>query len=168
MALKDIDTNYHYWFYNAYSLIKSATDKAPYYITKDVIGIDANNKAVGRKNTEAIMAKFKATSDGGWGTAVTGQSFTDMLEVIGTKYNSSIGWFVPSKREWAAFAGFLSGKGLTTSNNNSTFGLSNYYWSSSQYSSDTPKSAWYASFDRGTFKDLVIDVAESVRLCTTF
>ena len=168
MALKDIDTNYHYWFSNAYSLINSATDKAQYYITEDGIGIDTNNKAVGRKNTEAIMAKFKATSEGGWGTAVTGKSYIDMLEVIGTKYNSSIGWFVPSKQEWAAFAGFLSGKGLTTSNYNSTFGLSYDYWSSSQYSSSSPQRAWFANFKQGRFDYSNISDIIYVRLCTVF
>ena len=168
MALKDIDTNRHYWFFNAYSLINSATDKAQYYITKDGIGIDTNNKAVGRKNTEAIMAKFKATSEGGWGTAVTGKIYIDMLEVIGTKYNSSIGWFVPSKQEWAAFAGFLSGKGLTTSNYNSTFGLSDRYCSSSQHSSGYPQSEWRALFSNGNFGDSTINGSDYVRLCTTF
>ena len=54
------------------------------------------------------MAKFnKATINGGWGLAITGQSYNDMFEAIATKYNSSIGWFVPSKQEWAAFAKFL-------------------------------------------------------------
>ena len=168
MALKDIDTNYHYWFYNAYSLINSATDKAQYYITEDGIGIDTNNKAVGRKNTEAIMAKFKATSEGGWGTAVTGKSYIDMLEVIGTKYNSSIGWFMPSKQEWIAFAGFLSGKGLTTSNYNSTFGLCYSYWSSSQLSSSYPQFAGGANFYSGNFGGYRIDGSYCVRLCTTF
>jgi len=168
MALKDIDINYHFWFYNAYSLINSATDKAPYYITEDGIGIDANNKAVGRKNTEAIMAKFKSTTEGGWGKAVTGQIYTDMLKVIGTKYNSSIGWFVPSKQELTAFAGFLSGKGLTTSNYNSTFGLSDRYWLSSQLSLNTPQYAWRANFSTSNFSNGPIYNVYFVRLCTVF
>ena len=92
MALKDIDTNYHYWYYNAYNY----SGKTP--ITADGIGIDEDNKAVGRKNTEAIMAVYdKATDNGGWGLKATGQTYTDMFDVLKTKYERDVKWFVPSR-----------------------------------------------------------------------
>lgn len=168
MALKDVDTSSHYWYSNASHYISGQTDKTPYLITEEGIGIDSNNKAVGRKNTEAVMAKFnKATTNGGWGLAITGQSYNDMFEAIATKYNSSIGWFVPSKQEWAAFAKFLIGVGFSITNYNSRFGLKNYYWSSSQLSS-SPERVWNTYFSLYTFNYNDGASLEGVRLCTTF
>ena len=46
-------------------------------------------------------------------------------------------WFVPSREEWAAFAKELE----ITANNNSTYGLNDCYWSSSQ--GNTNAGAWH-------------------------
>ena len=164
MALKNIENegDRYYWFYNAYSLITSSITE--YYITEDGIGIDANNKAVGRKNTEAIMAKFKSTTEGGWGTAVTNQTYKDMIQVISEKYEN--GWFVPSKQELAAFVDARMVGDKRVVGNYSGFGLSNGYWSSSQYSGNQQR-AWAMAFEYG-FSTPLINSSYFVRLCTTF
>ena len=64
-------------------------------------------------------------------------------EVQSGTWNGSGGWYVPSRGEWAAFADQLD---ITTSNYSSK-GLSNYYWSSSQYSK---RNAWDANFYYGS------------------
>ena len=139
MALKDIDTNKHYWYKNAYEYNQITR------ITSYQMGIDENNKAVGRTNTENIMAVYnKETNDGGWGLKAEGQKYTDMFDVIKTKYDSSVGWFVPSAREWACFSGAVI-NGKYVKRRYKELGLSDYYWSSSQDSSKF-NSAWCINY----------------------
>lgn len=162
MALKDIDNQKHFWYLNAYNY------SGKKYITEDGIGIDANNKAVGRKNTEAVMEVFnKATDNGGWGEKATGEAYTDMFEVIETKYNSSTGWFVPSRNEWAAFADATMVGDRKVSSNYSYFGLNYTYWLSSQ-DPDNINNARLSNFDLRIFYRDVLNTKRYVRLCTVF
>ena len=77
------------------------------------------------------------------------------------------GWFVPSKEEWAAFAGELKiGQTSSDDKNYSKLGLRNFYWSSSQTSDYG--SAWCAYFLNGSVSDLGDNYGSYVRLGTTF
>ena len=83
----------------------------------------------------------------------------DMWGQIQTKVKD--GWFVPSRAEWAAFAGELG----ITSSNYGNFGLSNSYWSSSQSSA---LGAWFASFNLGSMGFITVNSNYYVRLSATF
>ena len=98
-------------------------------------------------------------NDAGYGD----KNDNDMWKLIQDKYSE--GWFVPSKEEWSAFAVMLQGKGLTTSNNSSDFGLQNWYWSSSQSDART---AWLAGFNTGSMGNFIVNTAYYVRLASTF
>ena len=90
------------------------------------------------------MEKWKLGENGGWGPKAL--VYTDMFEVIEDKYNDEIGWFIPSKKEQAAFAGStINGKNVASNYND--FELSNQYWSSSQ-NEENLSCAWCARFNR--------------------
>ena len=89
-------------------------------------------------------------------------SDSDIWQVLQTR---PTGWFVPSKNEWNAFMTNLKAQGLTTSNYQSSFGLHNYCWSSSQYDNG---SAWYVHFGYGDLYSNYVFYSNSLRLCATF
>ena len=98
----------------------------------------------GKSNTAAVMEQY------------TG----DLWGLIGTQVEQ--GWFVPSKEEWSAFAEEL---GINGSNYTSTFGLSGWYWSPSQ---NTTNRAWRATFGHGYMSDYYVHNYYYVRLSATF
>ena len=112
MALDDVDANQHYWYYNAYN------NMSDYASTTSV------NFGEGKTNTANMLTKWNNASYGAKTTS--GKDYTDMWSLI----PSGSSWFVPSKTEWAAFAGEL---GCFWSVVRSV-GLKDCYWSSSQYS----------------------------------
>ena len=71
-------------------------------------------------------------------------------------------WVLPSKTEWSIFG---SSFGITKSNYSTTYGLSNLYWSSAEYSSSI---AWVAYFGIGGMDGNTKTGTGIVRLCTTF
>ena len=77
------------------------------------------------------------------------------------KTNVSKGWFVPSRGEWSAFAQEL---GINKTNYPSK-GLSDYYWSSSQYNTDTANSPY---FSNGIMSGNTVNGNSYVRLSRTF
>ena len=105
MALQDITQNEHYWYKNAFY------KKMPDYeeTTLEVFGS-------GKQNTLNMIKK--------WNNAEYGkQSPNDLWGQIQNQVND--GWFVPSIREWSAFAQELR--------INICCEISAAYWSSSQY-----------------------------------
>lgn len=78
------------------------------------------------------------------------------------------GWYVPSKKEWAAFAGEL---GVDTSNygnyesGGKRFGLMNTYWTSTQANSIQ---SWELAFSSAQFGKANVAFNLNVRLGTTF
>ena len=144
MSLSDFDNSQHYWYKNAYGKM---SDYSTY--TSEAFG-------KGKENTEKMITKW---NDAGYGD----KNDNDMWKLIQDKYSE--GWFVPSKEEWLAFAVMLQGKGLTTSNNSSDFGLQNWYWSSSQSDART---AWLAGFNTGSMGNFIVNTAYYVRLASTF
>ena len=79
-----------------------------------------------------------------------------------TQTVGSVTFRLPYKEEWAAFGGQL---GITTSNYSSTYGLSDWYWSSTEYGSSY---AWGAGFYYGYMDGLYKTNTYDVRLCATF
>ena len=123
----------------------------------------------GKENTRLMINKWNAsgTSEGYEDTTQDNQ---DIWKHIQNKYRE--GWNIPSVGEWAAFADYLSNRlenPLTTSNYNTIYGLSVYYWSSSQYSE---VEAWAINFLLGAIyqKSVSNDVVTNsyVRLSSTF
>ena len=74
----------------------------------------------------------------------------------------SVKFRLPSKMEWAAFGGQF---GITDSDYSSKYGLSNWYWSSSEVRSIT---AWIAYFSDGYMFNIDKTIDNYVRLCATF
>ena len=142
MALSDIDANTHYWYYNAYGNMS------------DYATATSGNFGTGKANTETMIAKWNNSSNGGYGE----QNANDMWGLIQNEVEN--GWFVPSRGEWSAFAEEL---GITT--NYSSFGLSDWYWSSSQYGAHT---AYNVTFRGGCIDNLDVNGIDYVRLSTTF
>lgn len=154
MALEDINPGTLYCWYDA-----------AYGKLDKTVATGYNDFGDGKENTEYVMNKFDlGETEGGWGSQNDG-TYADMWGVEELRNKVKEGWFVPSKAEWAAFGDIATRTlGLTTSNYN-TYGLSAWYWSSSQYSTNT---AYSVDFNGG---DIGIDnvySSDSVRLSATF
>ena len=153
MALEDINPGTRYcWYDAAYRKLDKKVE------TSD------NDFGKGKENTAYVMNKWDlGTAEGGWGAQNDNGTYDDMWGVIKEQVND--GWFVPSKSEWAAFGDMATTKlGLTTSNY-STYGLSSWYWSSSQFNA---QSAYRARFDYGYMHYSSVDYSYYVRLSATF
>ena len=149
MALDNIDSKTNYWYQSAYGNLNSSYN----------VGTSANDFAVvgveptGRVNTERMIASWNSSQYGA-------QKARDMWRIIQDEVAE--GWFVPSKSEWAAFGAAF---GITSSNYSKTYGLSNYYWSSSQRNTN---SAYRANFPSGNIDGNFVNFDCYVRLATTF
>ena len=154
MALEDINPGTRYcWYDAAYGNLDSSYN---------VSGTDndfavAGAEPTGRINTERMIASWNAEE---YGAQNANSTYDDMWGVIQNEVDD--GWFVPSKSEWSAFG---SAFGITRSNYSSKYGLSSYYWSSSQ--NDTYR-AYDANFDSGHINILSVYYGSYVRLATTF
>ena len=149
MALNNIDSSTHYWYYNvpdnldsSYNVSTTANDFA-----------EAGAEPTGRINTERMIASWNSSQYGE-------QNTNDMCGLIQDEVSD--GWFVPSKSEWSAFGAAF---GITSSNYSSKYGLSISYWSSSQYSRSN---AYNANFTRGCITSFPVYGRDYVRLATTF
>ncbi len=152
MALNDVDTKTHCWYYSAYD-----------YGMDDYATYTSVNFGTGEQNTSKMITKWNAS---GYGSQNGNSSYPDVWGLSAVQsgtWNGSSGWYVPSKQEWAAFGDAFS---ITSGNYSSTFGLSNYYWSSSQCNTNR---AWHADFGNGCMSDSYVDnYFRYVRLGTTF
>ncbi len=145
----------YYWYYGAYNHMSPL--------------ITSNDFGEGKENTRKMIAKWKAAGTAE-GYPNSPQNNQDIWKHIQEKYNSKEKWYIPSRGEWAAFADYFTNKTdletkLTTSNYNITYGLSGYYWSSSQYDA---VHAWYVSFDYGYMGRNGVNNNHCVRLGVTF
>ena len=159
----DSNNNYpayttYYWYYNAYGKMPN-----PIKDTKTDFG-------TGYANTGTMIRIWNNNGEEeGWRVGAT-QYKQDIWKHIQDKYNSEEKWYIPSLGEWTAFADYFTNKTdletkLTTSNYNSLYGLSNWYYSSSQYGTD---SAWYVRFDIGYMNYSIVNYFIYVRLGATF
>ena len=149
MALENVGSasTYYHWYYAAYGNMSD-------YATATSLEF-----GTGKENTANMIAKWdKGAEEGGYGAQDAG-TYKDMWGEI--KEEVANGWFVPSRAEWAAFAQELG----ITSSNYTTYGFSNYYWSSSQSGADR---AWRASFSGVYMDNGVVDSLNYVRLSATF
>ena len=144
MALNNIDSSTHYWYYNA-------TNKLD-----NIIAYTENDFGKGRENTEYVNNKWNNPN-----LPYGSHNNNDMWGIIQDEIAD--GWFVPSKSEWAAFGATFE----ITSSNYPTFGLSDGSWTSSQYNTYC---AYLAAFDGGviSYCSVVNDSNRYVRLATTF
>ena len=149
MALNNIDSSTHYWYYNAIGNLDSQYNVST---TANDFAI-AGAEPTGRVNTERIIASWNSSQYGA-------QNSNDMWGVI--QEEVAEGWFVPSKSELAAFGAAF---GITSSNYSSTYGLSGNYWSSSQSNTGGAYSAYFSN-DYIYFN--AVNINYSVRLATTF
>ena len=156
LSLADYDANEHYWYNNA-------NGKMSDYST-----FTSANFGKGKENTEKMIERMKNHSDSkyngvDYGEASTG-AYADVWNIIEDKAKE--GWFVPSKVEWAAFASYLkTSKTSTDANYYVNYGLSNCYWSSSQY---YEYYAFCVSFFGGFLSYDTVRNTLSLRLCATF
>lgn len=104
MALDDIDTNQHYWYYNARGLANNDATQLSDFGT-------------GKTKTETMITKWNASAYGA-------QNSNDMWGLIQDEYKK--GWFIPSYSEWAAFGDNLK----IGEDNYNDFNLNMVYWSS--------------------------------------
>ena len=149
MALNNIDSSTHYWYYNA-----SGSLDSQYNVGTSVNDFaEAGAEPTGRINTERMIASWNSSQYGA-------QNARDMWGVIQDEVSK--GWFVPSKSEWAAFGAAFD---ITRSNYSSKYGLSGDYWSSSQIHA---RSAYSADFTDGYINYRIVSYSNYVRLATTF
>lgn len=146
MGLDDINANQNPTWY------ASATGKMSPLIT-------SNNFGEGKENTRKMIAKWNAAgTEDGYADAAKGDQ--DVWNYIQS------GWFLPSRDEWAAFAkAFNISKTSTDVTYYGNYMLSDFYWSSSQYSA---YSAWDARFSKGGMNYYSVHGTRFGRLSTTF
>ena len=116
----DCDVGTYYWYKNAYGKMSTYADD-----TKTDFG-------KGYANTGKIIEIWNKNGEGSYQGAT--QDDHDIWKYIKDKYNSKEKWYIPSRGEWAAFGDYFTNKTdletkLTTSNYNSLYGLSGWYWS---------------------------------------
>lgn len=157
MALSDFTTfsSYYawYWYKSAYSTTIS-----------DYSTITSQDFGSGKQNTANMISKWNSSAYGS-------QNAQDIWGAIQTQVAN--GWFVPSRAEWAAFANAFpitsnyngSGNSTCSGNYNLTYGLSNYYWSSSLGSAND---AYGAFFNFGYMNNYYLDDSNRVRLVVTY
>ena len=148
MSLEDINSGTYYCWYDA-----------AYGKLDKTVATSENDFGQGRENTEYVNNKWNDLSLP-WGAHNDNSTYDDIWGVIQDEV--ARGWFVPSKSEWASFGAVFN---ITSSNYSSTFGLSGYYWSSSQ--NDTG-SAYCARFNFGGIGYNDVINHSYVRLATTF
>lgn len=159
MALTDIDGQINGTFYDWYNAAYRYNNKKG---MEDYASTTFKDFKKGKTNTVTMISKWNAESYGAPNQCPIREP--DMWGQIQTQVNN--GWFVPSKEEWAAFGGEL---GISKDDSNEkyygNFGLSFYYWSSSQYNVNR---AWCAHFGNGCMGNNYVNNTTYVRLSATF
>ena len=154
LSLANYDGNDHYWYKNAWGKMSDS-----------LFTLDSFGK--GKENTEKMIERMKnhANYEYDYGEPTTGEN-ADIWNIIEDKVKE--GWFVPSKAEWSAFASYLNTSETNTDTNKNYYvncGLSDMYWSSSQYHEPL---AYFVSFHGGCMGTGSVMCTLSLRLCTTF
>ena len=157
----------YFWYKKASGKMSTyATDTSPDF-------------GAGYTNTGNIIEIWKKNGEGTGSYSGATQDEHDIWGYIQDKYKSKEKWYIPSRGEWGAFADYFKKRtenGLThnyesgsyvanSGNYNSLYGLSNYYWSSSQ---DNSTNAWRAGFSGGYMSNYFVGGDYYVRLGATF
>lgn len=166
MALEDFTNNSKnkfYWYYNALGKLDRT------------IGTSAIDFGEGKQKTIDMINDWNKNTAkyGEQTTASSGKDYIDLWGAIkdkddnGKKYElvqsstDSKKWFIPSKSEWSAFGEELE----ITKGNYKSKGLSDWYWSSSQYNTGNASGA---NFYYGYINYYDVRSYRYVRLSTTF
>jgi len=147
MALEDVSASTYTWYASKSSAGLTVS-------TKTGIGLDLDEeepKEIGKANTEKMLDIWKHD-----------ESVPDNNKDIWGISDLNGKWFIPSKDEWSAFADELL---PVRTDEYVYYGLSDYYWSSSQYDTSYP---WGVYFDGGGIYDSLIYGELWVRLSATF
>ena len=128
--------------------------------TSSYSGKFGNNKSVIVPNGMSGDARFYVMALSDFDTST--HNWSDAYPK--TQTVGSVTFRLPSKMEWAAFGGKFA---ITTSDYSSTYGLSDWYWSSTETDSS---SAWSANFRYGCMSNYCDKASNGfyVRLCATF
>ncbi|MDO5556390.1 MAG: hypothetical protein Q4G09_07325 [Clostridia bacterium] len=164
MALEDFKQepyNYFYWYYNAYGKLDRT------------VATGYNDFGQGKINTINMLNDWNNTVKyGEQTTSESGKLYIDLWGAIqDNQYslvqneNDSVKWFIPSKAEWSAFGDYLYNSLNIDTNNYVNFGLSDWYWSSSQYGTS---GAFRAYFGNGYVSYSDVIYGNAVRLGATF
>ena len=126
----------------------------------DSIGTTDHDFGEGYEKTGEMITRWNNSTYGS-------QNARDVWGLIQDEYAD--GWFVPSKGEWSAFAGELGedtlSPALSSTNFSSTYGLTDYYWSSSQFNAGY---AYITFFCYNYMYGVFPHIEHPVRLCATF
>ena len=154
----------YYWYKNAYGKMSTYADD-----TKTDFG-------KGYANTGKIIEIWNKNGEGTGSYTGATQDDHDIWKHIQGEYAK--GWYIPSRGEWGAFADYfkkrtenkLTNNCSTSScndngNYNDKFGLSSWYWSSSQ---SYTYLAWLARFGTGYINSYTVGNSLFVRLGATF
>ena len=154
MSLEDINPGTKYcWYDAAVGNLDSSYNVSP---TADDFAV-AGAEPTGRINTKRMIASWNAEE---YGAQNDNSTYDDIWGVIQDEV--ARGWFVPSKSEWSAFGATFE---ITSSNYSSTYGLGDYYWSSSQNITD---GAYIAGFYAANIYIYTLNYSYYVRLATIF
>ena len=126
--------------------------------TSSYSGKFGNNKSVIVPNGMSGDARFYVMALSDFDTST--YDWSDASKKTKTIEKSDVTFRLPSKMEWAAFGGQF---GITGSD--SKYGLSYWYWSSTERDSS---SAWYAEFGHGYMDSNRKTDYGYVRMCATF
>ena len=110
-------------------------------------------------DTEGLLDRFYVMA---LSNVSDSMNWTTATQTYGTPNNHINDWWVPSSSEWRVFAGFLG-----IGSNYSSYGLSSFYWSSTEHRSNT-SNAWEVDFFYGKVEEHLKTSDGPVRLCTTF
>ena len=161
MTLEDFTNNSKnrfYWYYNACGKLDRTIEGSAIDFgegkqkTIDMINDWNNNTTKYGEQTTASSGKDYIDL---WGAIQDGQ-----YNIVSTASDSKK-WFIPSKSEWSAFGEELG----ITEDNFANKGLSDWYWSSSQFETDYAYVAFF--YDSYILSSYVRDY-HNVRLSTTF
>ena len=131
MALTDIDGKQNGTLYDWYN----SADKTK---MKDWDRVTSVEFGQGNINTKIMITKW---NDKAYGIQNNCSNHKDVWGQIQSHIDK--GWFIPSRTEWAAYAGNLK----IDKTNYPTKGVSNWYWASSQYNTER---AWAITFYYGS------------------
>lgn len=130
----------------------------------NTIGGTTNDFGQGKTNTIAMIANWNSSK---YGPQHSDSVYKDMWGVIQTEVGNinDPTWFIPSKSEWAAFGTFTYEQMRVTTDNYTSYGLNDWYWSSTQV---TNNCACGALFYGGYINNCDVDDGIRVRLSATF
>ena len=171
MALKDYENETLTWFFYAIGKmpepVKDTLTGCGY--AKIKTGQKEEEKIIGRHNTLnmidiATTGKWKDTNNGNKGIITSSNDIWLKLQKDPKVTEGK--WFLPSKDEWAAYAGELKiGCGTNDNGMKSKYSLKDWYWSSSQCNT---VHAWNTFFNVGSIVRNGVNCDWYVRLAATF